>query len=110
MWERAEGAGGFLEFTRNNLFCIDKINYLRIYIVVEKKKAGRPKGSISPKLKLKPEDEKRVVQKQFRFTLEEFLQIQRAAEFESITVSKLIRDATLEKSDEIIKKKNNTVD
>ncbi|MBU0994856.1 MAG: hypothetical protein KJ737_20380, partial [Proteobacteria bacterium] len=64
----------------------------------KKRKVGRPKGSKSPRLKLKPENEKKSVQRQFRFTEADLSEIQEAAKDFGLTVSEFFRRAALEKA------------
>ena len=67
---------------------------------------GRPKGSKSPRLKLKPEEKKRNIQRQIRLTIEEDEKVQEAIEIENVTISQFIRDSVLEKAEKVIRKNN----
>jgi predicted DNA-binding protein len=64
----------------------------------KKRKVGRPKGSKSPKTKLKPDAEKKSVRRQFRFAEDEFGEIQAAALASGVTVSEFLRASALEKA------------
>jgi len=68
----------------------------------KKRNVGRPKGSKSPRLKLKPENEKKGVKRQFRFTEAELSEIQEAAQNFGLTVSEFFRRAALEKAGSIV--------
>ena len=71
-----------------------------------RRKVGRPAGSKSPKLKLKPDEKLKIIQRQIRLTEKEDEDIQKAAEIMKVKISQLIRDAALEKAEKIIRKSN----